>query len=64
MTRVECEEKISLLMKEIKKVYDEYTKEEEIEDDYLTLTIYGAKICFNNSYWDHEKGKIRYYEDI
>lgn len=64
MTRAECEKQISELAKEIKSVYFQYMDECGVKDDYLSLTIWGDGIRCNNSSWEHEDGKVDFWEEV
>ena len=63
MTKRECEKTIAEMLKAIKAVYEMYMQGEGVEDDYLILTMRKDHIAFNNSYWEHVKGQIDYYEE-
>lgn len=58
MTRAEAEEKILAAMKQVEAVRREYCP----EDGYLTLFIQDGCVNFNNTYWEHEDGRIEYFE--
>lgn len=57
MKRETAEQMILSYMKEIGEIIKEYYP----KDDYITLTIMGDTIFFNNSYWEHpDEGVINY----
>lgn len=63
MEKRECEKAIAEMLKAIKAVYEMYMQGEGVEDDYLILTISDDGIRFNNTYWEHVKGQINYFEE-
>lgn len=63
MTKRECEKTIAEMLKAIKVVYEMYMQGEGVEDDYLILTMRKDNVSFNNTYWEHVKGQIDYYEE-
>lgn len=51
MTKIEYEEKMIQMLKDIKELTDEYCN---MENDYLSIFIHPKGIAFNNNYWDNE----------
>ena len=53
MRRDVCESKIMYHLEEIFNIYKEYNP----DGDYLTMSIVGNSISFNNNYWDFPDNK-------
>ena len=51
MTKIEYEEKMIQMLKDIKQLTDEYCN---MENDYLSIFIHQNGIAFNNNYWENE----------
>lgn len=51
MTKIEYEEKMIQMLKDIKQLTDEYCN---MENDYLSICIRPNEISFNNNHWENE----------